>query len=65
MGLAVWVVCVELALVSTSTFATTVGREDAWGLTVRAGRSAAVGVIAEGMDVHATLSAGVVARNVP
>jgi hypothetical protein len=34
-------------------------------LTVGAGRGAAVGVVAKGVDVHATLSVGVVARDVP
>lgn len=34
-------------------------------LTVRAGRGAAVGVVAEGVDVHATLGVGVVAGDVP
>ena len=32
---------------------------------MRSGRSAAVGVVAKGVDVHATLSVGVVAGNVP
>lgn len=35
------------------------------GLTVRAGRGAAVGVVAVGMDVHATLGVGIVAGDVP
>lgn len=34
-------------------------------LTVRPSRSAAVCVVAKGVDVHATLSIGIVARNVP
>ena len=34
-------------------------------LTVRAGRRAAVGVVTKGVDVHATLSTGVVASDVP
>lgn len=34
-------------------------------LTVRASRGAAVGVVTEGVDVHATLGVGVVASNVP
>lgn len=34
-------------------------------LTVRAGGGAAVGVVTEGVDVHATLSVGVVAADVP
>ena len=34
-------------------------------LTVRAGGSAAVGVVAKGVDVHATLSVGIVAGDVP
>lgn len=34
-------------------------------LTVRAGRGAAVGVVTEGVDVHATLGVRVVARDVP
>lgn len=33
--------------------------------TVRASRCAAVGVVTEGVDVHATLGVGVVARDVP
>lgn len=33
--------------------------------TVRTGRSAAVGIVAEGVDVHATLGVGIVARDVP
>lgn len=32
---------------------------------MRAGRGATVGVITKGVDVHATLSIGIVARNVP
>ena len=32
---------------------------------MRAGRSAAVGVVAKGVDVHATLGVGVVAGDVP
>lgn len=32
---------------------------------MRAGRGAAVGVVAKGVDVHATLSTGIVASNVP
>jgi hypothetical protein len=32
---------------------------------VRASRGAAVGVVAEGVDVHATLGVGVVAGDVP
>lgn len=32
---------------------------------MRAGRSAAVGVVAKGVDVHAALSVGVLARDVP
>jgi len=35
------------------------------GVEVRASRCASVGVIAEGMDVHSTLSVGVVAGDVP
>lgn len=34
-------------------------------LTVRAGGSAAVGVVTEGVDVHATLGVGIVAGDVP
>lgn len=34
-------------------------------LTVGASRGAAVGVVAKGVDVHATLGAGIVASNVP
>ena len=34
-------------------------------LTVRSGRGAAVGVVTEGVDVHATLSVGVVTGDVP
>ena len=34
-------------------------------LTVRAGRGAAVGVVAEGVDVHATLGVGIMAGDVP
>jgi|SRR5690242_5397116 len=34
-------------------------------LTVGSGRSAAVGVVAEGVNVHATLSVGVVTGDVP
>jgi len=34
-------------------------------LTVRAGAGAAVGVVAIGMDVHATLSVGIMASDVP
>ena len=36
-----------------------------WALTVRAGGGAAVGIVTEGVDVHATLGIGVVARDVP
>ena len=39
-----------------------------WGrcrLTVRAGAGAAVGVVTEGVDVHATLGVGIVAGDVP
>lgn len=37
-----------------------------WGnLTVRTGAGAAVGVVTEGVDVHATLGVGVVAADVP
>jgi len=32
---------------------------------MRAGRSAAVGVVAEGVDVHPPLGIGVVARDIP
>lgn len=32
---------------------------------MRAGRGAAVGVVTERVDVHATLSVGIVARDVP
>ena len=32
---------------------------------MRAGRGAAVGVVTEGVDVHATLSVGIVAGDVP
>ena len=35
------------------------------GLTVRAGGGAAVGVVTEGVNVHATLSVGIVAGDVP
>jgi hypothetical protein len=35
------------------------------GLTVRASARAAVGVVAEGMDVHATFSVGIVTGDVP
>lgn len=35
------------------------------GLTVGAGGRAAVGVVTEGVDVHATLGVGVVASDVP
>jgi hypothetical protein len=35
------------------------------GVEVRTGRGAAVGVVAEGVDVEATLGVGVVAGNVP
>jgi hypothetical protein len=34
-------------------------------LTVRSGRSAAVSVVTEGVDVHATLSVGIVASDIP
>lgn len=34
-------------------------------LTVRAGAGAAVGVVTEGVDVHATLGVGIVAGDVP
>ena len=34
-------------------------------LTVRTGAGAAVGVVTEGVDVHATLGVGVVAGDVP
>jgi hypothetical protein len=34
-------------------------------LTVRAGRGAAVGVVTEGVNVHTTLSVGIVAGDVP
>lgn len=34
-------------------------------LTVRAGRGAAVGVVAEGVDVEAALGVGVVAGDIP
>ena len=34
-------------------------------LTMRAGRGAAVGVVTEGVDVHATLGIGVVAGDIP
>jgi hypothetical protein len=36
-----------------------------WQLTVRAGRGAPVGVVAEGVNVHATLGVRVVACDVP
>ncbi len=35
------------------------------GLTVRASARAAVGVVAEGMDMHSALSVGIVAGDVP
>ena len=34
-------------------------------LTVRTGRGAAVGVVAEGVDVHATLGVGIVPGDIP
>lgn len=34
-------------------------------LTVGSGRGAAVGVVSEGVDVHATLGIGVVAGDIP
>lgn len=34
-------------------------------LTVRAGGSAAVGVVTESVDVHATLGVGIIAGDVP
>ena len=37
----------------------------ALSLTVGSGRGAAVGVVTEGVDVHAALSVGVVAGDVP
>lgn len=43
----------------------TVLAERTAALTVRSGRGAAVGVVAEGVDVHTTLSVGVVAGDVP
>lgn len=33
--------------------------------TVRTGAGAAIGVVSEGVDVHATLSAGIVTGDVP
>jgi hypothetical protein len=39
--------------------------EGAGALTVRACRGAAVGVVAKGVDVHAALGVGVVARDGP
>jgi hypothetical protein len=51
---------------SASCLVSSVRRVDSTGeLTVRAGRGAAVGVVAKGVDVHAALSVGVVARDVP
>jgi hypothetical protein len=35
------------------------------GRTVRSGAGAAVGIVAVGVDMHATLSAGIVAGDVP
>ena len=43
----------------------TVLAERTAALTVRSGRGAAVGVVAEGVNVHTTLSVGVVAGDVP
>jgi len=41
------------------------GKEGGRELTVRTSRSASVGVVAEGVDVHAALGIGVVAGDVP
>ena len=38
---------------------------DLEGLTVRTGAGAAVGVVTEGVDVHAALGVGIVAGDVP
>jgi hypothetical protein len=59
---------ISLEVAEVTNVADLVGRSTvglAVGVEVRAGRSAAVGVVTEGVDVEATLGVGVVAGDVP